>query len=93
MVHAIYVTIREYPQTMTLSQHLVSKYGQHELSTNKKENNSSSPSLDVNQKRQLNELIVNCIIHDSRTFSDFEKLGLRKLLKKAYQEKTSENYS
>ena len=70
--------------TLTLSQHLILKHGQYELSTYEKDNSSSSPSFDINQKKKLHELIVNCVIHDSRTFSDFEIPGLRKLLKKRH---------
>ena len=40
----------------------------------------SSVKLSVNEKRFLNDEMINCIITDSRTFNDFNKPGMRRFL-------------
>lgn len=63
--------------TSTLRKHLISVHNLHHLALPAKKNESTKSSISLNKKRELDGLLVNCIIKDGRTFNDFQKAGLK----------------
>jgi hypothetical protein len=77
--------------TSTLRQHLISKHGKGELTLPGDKKRSTATAFDPERKRRLHDLLINCIIRDSRTFGDFEKPGMKQVLKLAFPGRFSEN--
>lgn len=66
--------------TSTLRKHLISVHNLHHLALPTKRKESTKPSISLNKKRDLDDLFINCIIKDGRTFNDLQKPGLKKVL-------------
>lgn len=66
--------------TSTLRKHLISKHNIHELTLPIEKRKSAKMFININRKRELHALSINCIIKDGRTFNDLNKPGIRKLL-------------
>ena len=62
------------------------KYDENVLTQSQKEkmlkigSGEKYPKIDRNEKSKLDEIVLDCIIKDSRTFNDFNKVGMLKLL-------------
>jgi len=66
--------------TSTLRKHLIAKHQLHELALPNSKRKSIPSSISNNKKQHLHDLFINCIIRDGRTFNDFEKPGMKKIL-------------
>jgi hypothetical protein len=66
--------------TSTLRKHLISVHNLHHLALPTKKNESTKSSISLNKKRELDNLLVNCVVKDGRTFNDLQKSGLKKVL-------------
>lgn len=66
--------------TSTLRKHLILVHNLHHLALPSKKKENSTSTITLNRKRELDSLLINCIIKDGRTFGDFYKLGLKKIL-------------
>lgn len=66
--------------TSTLRKHLISVHNLNHLALPTKKNQATKSSITLNKKRELDNLLVNCVVKDGRTFSDLQKSGLKKVL-------------
>ncbi|CAM4822508.1 unnamed protein product [Rotaria magnacalcarata] len=66
--------------TSTLRRHLILKHKLKDLILPNIKTKRSTLSMDPIRKQQLHNLSVDCIVRDSRTFNDFEKPGIKRLL-------------
>lgn len=48
----------------------------------KNNNDEKIAAISSEEKRELHNLVFDCVIEDSRTFSDFRKRGIRRFLEK-----------
>ncbi|CAF1310256.1 unnamed protein product [Rotaria sordida] len=66
--------------TTTLRKHLISKHNKFDLilPNNKRKHNKTL--FNPIKKQQLHHMLISCIIRDGRTFNDFEKAGIKKIL-------------
>ena len=76
--------------TSTLRKHLISKHGKKELILLSEKKRNTGSAFDPERKPRLHDLLINCIVQDSRTFGDFEKPGMRQLLALVFPGKLSE---
>jgi hypothetical protein len=70
--------------TSTLRQHLITKHGKTDLMVVNGKKKISSEPISITRKQQLHDLLINCIVIDSRTFNEYEKPGIRKVLEEAF---------
>ena len=75
--------------TSTLRQHLISKHGKVELIMNNGKKTRSSSSISSTRRQELHTLLINCIVRDGRVFRDFEKPGMKQVLKEAFPGKNN----
>jgi len=66
--------------TSTLRKHLISKHQIDQLSLQNGKRKRPISSININRKKELHQLFINCIIHDGRTFNDLQKPGMKKLI-------------
>jgi thioredoxin-related protein len=66
--------------TSTLRKHLIAKHQLYELAVPNNKRKRIASSIDNNKRQQLHDLFSKCIIRDGRTFNDFQKSGLKKIL-------------
>lgn len=72
--------------TSTLREHLISKHGKKELITGQKRKKKSE-SMSATRREELHKLLIDCVIRDGRPFRDFEKPGMKEVLKEAFPSK------
>ncbi|CAM4898820.1 unnamed protein product [Rotaria socialis] len=66
--------------TSTLRKHLIIKHNLKELTLSTGKISNVRDQIDPIRKQQLRKLAIDCIIRDSRTFNDFQKSGIKRLL-------------
>jgi len=66
--------------TTTLRKHLILKHDKHNLILTNNKRKRTKVLLNPIKKHELHHMFMNCIIRDGRTFNDFEKVGIKKLL-------------
>ncbi|CAF4511144.1 unnamed protein product, partial [Rotaria sp. Silwood2] len=66
--------------TTTLRKHLISKHNKFDLILPNHERKRNKTLSNPIKKQQLHHMLISCIIHDGRTFNDFEKAGIKKIL-------------
>ncbi len=66
--------------TTTLRKHLILKHNKNDLILPPNKRKSTKTLFNPIQKEQLHHMIICSIIRDGRTFNDFEKAGIKKLL-------------
>ncbi|CAF5228710.1 unnamed protein product, partial [Rotaria magnacalcarata] len=77
--------------TSTLRRHLILKHKLKDLILPNIKTKRSTLSMDPIRKQQLHNLSVDCIVRDSRTFNDFEKPGIKRLLQEFIPGKLSKS--
>jgi hypothetical protein len=66
--------------TSTLRKHLISKHQLHDLELPPAKRKLPASSITDDKKQHLHGLFIKCIVRDGRTFNDFQKPGMKKLL-------------
>ena len=66
--------------TSTLRKHLISKHQLHDLELPPAKRKATVSSMTDEKKKHLHGLFIKCIVRDGRTFNDFQKPGMKKLL-------------
>ena len=75
--------------TSTLRMHLILQHGKHDLVLQNKKRRTTGTTIDSLKKRGLHQLCVSSTIRDGRTFNDFEKHGIKKLLQEVMPGKST----
>lgn len=57
-------------------------YPSQQKKLTKTKNNENIAEICRDEKLELNELVYDCVIQDSRTFMDFRKRGIRRIFEK-----------
>jgi hypothetical protein len=66
--------------TSTLRKHLISKHQLHDLALPPAKRKRTVSSITNDKKQHLHGLFIKCIVRDGRTFNDFQKPGMKKVL-------------
>ncbi|CAF5063478.1 unnamed protein product, partial [Rotaria sp. Silwood1] len=64
----------------TLRKHLIVKHNKLDLILPNNKRKRNKTLFNPIKKQQLHHMLINCIIRDGRTFNDFEKAGIKKIL-------------
>lgn len=49
---------------------------------------NKSKIISSKRKEELHQLLIKCIVRDGRSFKDYEKSGMKRLLKEAFPDET-----
>ncbi|CAF5016027.1 unnamed protein product [Rotaria sp. Silwood1] len=66
--------------TTTLRKHLIAKHNKLDLILPNSKRKHNKTLFNPIKKQQLHHMLIGCIIRDGRTFNDFEKAGIKKIL-------------
>ena len=66
--------------TSTLRKNLISKQQLNDLELPPSKRQRVESSISIEKKQHLHDLFVKCIVRDGRTYNDFQKPGMKKLL-------------